>query len=160
MATRKYRRHSRKPRKSSRKSSRKSRRRSRAGFLSSETMGKMTSMYNKGKASAMDQYNKGKAAANEHMVKAQNKGMQMYNQGKQMGVEGAKKMGKSTGVPGAATMSGMMAKSYMKTADAGVHGANLAMNKMMPSASKPAIQPSKGGRRSRRSRRSRSRSRR
>lgn len=158
MATRKYRRHSRKPRKSSRKSSRKSRRRSRAGFFSSETMGKMTSMYNKGKASAMDQYNKGKAAANEHMVKAQNKGMQMYNQGKQMGVEGAKKMGKSTGVPGAATMSGMMANSYMKKADAGVQGANLAMNKMMPSAS--PTQPSKGGRRSRRRRRSRSRSRR
>ena len=150
MATRKYKRHYRKPRKSSRKSSR----RSRAGFLSSETMGKMTSMYNKGKASAMDQYNKGKATANENMVKAQNKGMQMYTQGKQMGVEGAKKMGKSTGIPGASTMSGMMANSYMKKADAGVQGANLAMNKMMPSAS--PTQPSKGGRRSR-SRRSRSR---
>ena len=65
-----------------------------------------------------------------------------------MGVDGAKKMGKSTGIPGASTMSGMMANSYMKTADASVQGANMAMKKMMPSSSK-------GGRRSRRKRRSR-----
>ena len=153
MATHKYKKQSRKSRKPSRKSrkaSRKSRRNRGAGFFSKEGM---TAMYNKGKASATEQYNKGKASANVNMVKAQNKGMQMYSQGKQMGVEGAKKMGKNTGVPGASTMSGMMAKSYMKTADAGVKGAN----KMMPSSSSSATQPSKGGRKSRRHNRSRSR---
>jgi len=163
MATHKYKRQSRKSRKVSRKSrkaSRKSRRNRRAGFFSKDSMKSMSDMYNKGKASATEQYNKGKASANANMVKAQNKGMQMYSQGKQMGVEGAKKMGKSTGVPGASTMSGMMAKSYMKTADAGVQGANLAMNKMMPSAATSTTQPSKGGRKSRRRNRSRSRSRR
>ena len=136
MATYKYKKQSSK----SRKAGRKSRRNRRAGFFSKEGM---TAMYNKGKASA-----------NANMVKAQNKGMQMYSQGKQMGVEGAKKMGKSTGVPGASTMSGMMAKSYMKTADAGVKGANLSMNKLMPLS---ATQPSNGGRKSRRHNRSRSR---
>ena len=138
MATHKYKKQSSKSRKAgskSRKAGRKSRRNRRAGFFSKEGM---TAMYNKGKASA-----------NANMVKAQNKGMQMYSQGKQMGVEGAKKMGKSTGVPGASTMSGMMAKSYMKTADAGVKGANLSMNKLMPSA---ATQQSKGGRKSSRKR--------
>ena len=159
MATHKYKKQSSKSRKAgskSRKAGRKSRRNRRAGFFSKEGM---TAMYNKGKASATEQYNKGKASANVNMVKAQNKGMQMYSQGKQMGVEGAKKMGKNTGVPGASTMSGMMAKSYMKTADAGVKGANLSMNKMMPSssASTSTVQQSKGGRKSRRHNRSRSR---
>lgn len=163
MATHKYKRQSRKSRKTSpksRKASRKSRRNRRAGFFSKDSMKSMSDMYNKGKASATEQYNKGKASANVNMVKAQNKGMQMYSQGKQMGVNSAKKMGKSTGVPGASTMSGMMAKSYMKTADAGVKGANLSMNKMMPSTSTSATQPSNGGRKSRRRNRSSSRSRR
>ena len=165
MATHKYKRQSRKSRKTSRKSrktSRKSRRNRRAGFFSKDSMKSMSDMYNKGKASATEQYNKGKASANANMVKAQNKGMQMYSQGKQMGVNSAKKMGKSTGVPGASTMSGMMAKSYMKTADAGVKGANVAMNKMMPSTSTSTstVQQSKGGRKSRRRNRSSSRSRR
>ena len=92
MATHKYKRQSRK----SRKTSRKSRRNRRAGFFSKDSMKSMSDMYNKGKASATEQYNKGKASASANMVKAQNKGMQMYSQGKQMGVEGAKKMGKNT----------------------------------------------------------------
>lgn len=139
MATRRYKRQSRK----SRKTARKSRRNRRAGFFSKDSMKSMSDMYNKGKASA-----------SANMVKAQNKGMQMYSQGKQMGVDGAKKMGKSTGVPGASTMSGMMANSYMKTADVGVKGANMTMKKMMPSSSTStsATQPSNGGRKSRRKR--------
>ena len=71
-----------------------------------------SSHYNKAKQMGQDKYAQAKQMGKQHYATGMAYGQNKYEQAKQMGQQHAKSMGSRTGIPGASTMSGMMANHY------------------------------------------------
>ena len=71
-----------------------------------------SSHFNKAKQMGKDHYAKGMAYGQNKYAQGMAYGQNKYAQAKQIGQQHAESMGSRTGIPGASTMSGMMAKHY------------------------------------------------
>ena len=79
-------------------------------YAQAKQMGKQH--YATGMAYGQNKYSQAKQMGKQHYATGMAYGQNKYEQAKQMGQQHAKSMGSRTGIPGASTMSGMMANHY------------------------------------------------